>query len=75
MSKREQSALQKSFFDVIFGTESPAGKWFDIGLIIVIIASVAVIMLDSVGTPTAKHAALVLAAGVDVHPDCSPWNI
>ena len=60
MSKREQSALQKRFFEVIFGTESPAGKWFDIGLIIVIIASVAVIMLDSVGTPTAKHALLYL---------------
>ncbi|MDG2047278.1 MAG: ion transporter [Halioglobus sp.] len=60
MSQREQSALQKRFFDVIFGTESPAGKWFDIALIIVIIASVAVIMLESVGTPSAKHALLYL---------------
>ena len=47
MSKREQSALQATFFDVIFGTETPAGKWFDIVLIIVIIASVVVIMLDT----------------------------
>ena len=58
MSKREQSALQEKFFDVIFGTETPAGKWFDIVLIIVIIASVAVIMLDSVGTSETEYGSL-----------------
>ena len=58
MSKREQSALQATFFDVIFGTETPAGKWFDIVLIIVIIASVVVIMLDSVGASDAAHGSL-----------------
>jgi len=48
MSKRQQTPLQEKFYDVIFGTETPAGKWFDIILIVVILASVAVIMLDSV---------------------------
>ena len=48
MSKRQQSPLQQQFYTVIFGTETPAGKWFDIGLIVVILASVTVIMLDSV---------------------------
>jgi voltage-gated potassium channel len=48
MSKRPQSPLQQKFYEVIFGTETPAGKWFDIVLIVVILASVAVIMLDSV---------------------------
>lgn len=48
MSKRPQSPLQQKFYEVIFGTETPAGKWFDIILIVVILASVAVIMLDSV---------------------------
>jgi voltage-gated potassium channel len=51
MSKRVQTPLQEKFYDVIFGTETPAGKWFDIGLIVVILASVAVIMLDSVHDP------------------------
>ena len=60
MSKRQQSALQETFFDIIFGTETPAGKWFDIVLIIVIIASVAVIMLDSVGTSDAPYGSLYL---------------
>jgi voltage-gated potassium channel len=51
MSKRVQTPLQEKFYEVIFGTETPAGKWFDIGLIVVILASVAVIMLDSVHDP------------------------
>lgn len=48
MSHREQTPLQRKFYDVIFGTETTAGKWFDIILITVIVASVAVIMLDSI---------------------------
>lgn len=48
MSIRQQTPLQAKFYEVIFGTETPAGKWFDICLIVVILASVAVIMLDSI---------------------------
>lgn len=48
MAAREQTATQKKVYDVIFGTETPAGKAFDIGLIIVILASVLVVMLDSI---------------------------
>lgn len=48
MSTRQLTPLQSKFFEVIFGTESPAGKWFDITLILIILASVAVIMLDSI---------------------------
>ena len=48
MSPRPLTPLQARFFEVIFGTETPAGKWFDITLILVILASVLVIMLDSI---------------------------
>ncbi|MCB1696456.1 MAG: ion transporter [Pseudomonadales bacterium] len=48
MSHREQTPLQLKFYQVIFGTETAAGKWFDLVLIAIIIASVAVIMLDSI---------------------------
>jgi len=48
MSTRQLTPLQSKFFEVIFGTETPAGKWFDIILILIIVASVAVIMLDSI---------------------------
>jgi voltage-gated potassium channel len=55
MSKRQQTPLQEQFYEVIFGTETPAGKWFDIILIVVILASVAVIMLDSVHKLDAEY--------------------
>lgn len=48
MSHREQTPLQLKFYEVIFGTETRAGKWFDLCLIAVILASVVVIMLDSI---------------------------
>ena len=48
MSIRQTTPLQDRFYTVIFGTETPAGKWFDIGLIIMIISSVAIILLDSI---------------------------
>lgn len=60
MTKRVQTPLQQQFYEVIFGTETPAGKWFDIGLILVILASVAVIMLDSVAGLDAEHGNLYL---------------
>lgn len=47
MSVREQSPLQAKLYQIVFGTDTPTGKWFDIILIYVILASVAVIVLDS----------------------------
>jgi len=55
MSKRQQTPLQEQFYEVIFGTETPAGKWFDIVLIAVILTSVMVIMLDSVRKLDVEH--------------------
>lgn len=39
---------QKKLNEVIFGTETPAGKWFDIILLIVIVLSIIAVMLESV---------------------------
>lgn len=41
-------ALQDRLYTVIFGTETRAGKWFDIILIVAILVSVTVIVLDSI---------------------------
>ena len=54
MSRRQQTPLQRTFYEIIFGTDTPAGKWFDIALIVAILASVAVIMLDSIHKPDEK---------------------
>ncbi len=40
--------LRERLFDVIFGTDSPAGRRFDLYLIIAIVLSVLTVMLDSV---------------------------
>lgn len=50
MSYRDQTPLQLKFYEVIFGTETQSGKWFDLALIAVILASVIVIMLDSISS-------------------------
>lgn len=48
MSKRQLTPLQLKFYDVIFGTETQVGKWFDILLIVLIVISVSIVMLDSI---------------------------
>ena len=46
-------------FEVIFESDTPAGKWFDIVLIICILLSVATVMLDSVAGIAARHGPLL----------------
>ncbi len=48
MSEQERNALQKWLYRVIFGTDTPAGKWFDLTLIGAILLSVTVIIADSI---------------------------
>ncbi len=48
MALRQQSPQQLKVYEIIFGTETTMGKWFDISLILIIVASVTVIMLDSI---------------------------
>jgi len=49
-------------FEVIFEAETPAGKWFDIVLIICIMLSVLTIMLDSVSSVRARCGRFLYAA-------------
>lgn len=61
MSAPERSSLQKSLYWVIFGTDTKAGKWFDLILIGVILVSVAVIIADSIPAYNARHGELFQA--------------
>jgi voltage-gated potassium channel len=49
-------------FEIIFEADTPAGKWFDIVLIICIVLSVVTVMLDSVSSIRAKYGAFLYAA-------------
>ncbi len=47
--------LRKKLFTIIFGTDTPAGKTFDILLLVLILVSVASVMLESVGFIAARY--------------------
>ena len=55
MTIRETTVLQDKFYNIIFGTESTAGRWFDICLIAAILTSVMVILLDSIEALHPRH--------------------
>lgn len=44
----KQSTLKKRLYEIIFESDTPAGKLFDVGLLIVIVLSTIVVMLESV---------------------------
>jgi len=50
----QENTLRESLREIIFGTDTPAGRAFDIALLIVIIASVGNLMLISVGQIEAR---------------------
>jgi voltage-gated potassium channel len=60
--KQENSTFRKTLYDVIFKADTPAGKVFDVALIICILASVAVVMLDSVKDIHVQHKNLLKGA-------------
>ena len=47
--------------EVIFEADTPAGKWFDVLLILAILTSVVMVMLDSVGTIQKSYGPVLLA--------------
>lgn len=54
------SPIQQKLHDIIFGTDTPAGKRFDLWLIWVILLSVLVLMFDSIkGLSSAYHEVLL----------------
>ena len=59
MTQREQTPLQARLYTIIFGTDTPAGKWFDLLLIYAILISVAVIVTDSIASVHMKHGVLL----------------
>ena len=42
------SGLRHKLHEIIFEADTPAGKWFDVGLLVAIVLSIVVIMLESV---------------------------
>jgi voltage-gated potassium channel len=58
--KRKLRPWQEKLHEIIFEADTPAGKRFDVALIIFILASVIVVMLDSVTSIREEHGELLL---------------
>jgi len=54
-NRPSHAGWRRDLYDIIFGADTPPGKAFDIGLILAILASVIVVMLDSVQSISAVH--------------------
>ena len=54
-NKNSDNTLRKIMFEIIFESNTPAGKWFDIILIICILLSVLAVMLGSVNSVGEKY--------------------
>lgn len=61
-SSPEAPALKSRIHRIIFGTDTPAGKLFDVVLIYTILASVGVLMLDSIIEIRANYGTWLLVA-------------
>ena len=56
------TALKHKLYIIIFGTDTPAGKLFDVVLIYTILLSVLVLVLDSIESVASQFGSLLLAA-------------
>jgi voltage-gated potassium channel len=55
-SQRPDSpSIRASLYDIIFEHDTPAGFWFDVGLLIAILTSVVLVSLETVGTNAKDH--------------------
>jgi voltage-gated potassium channel len=57
----EGNGWRLKLHEVIFEADTPAGKWFDVLLILAILTSVVLVMLDSVGTIQKSYGPILLA--------------
>lgn len=62
IKNKSDRGWREVLFEVIFEADTPAGKWFDIALIICILLSVIVVMLDSVSSIRATYGRFLYAA-------------
>lgn len=59
-STANKHSIKEQVYEVIFGYESSAGRWFDVILIFMIIASVTAVLLDSVETMHQQYGDLLI---------------
>ena len=71
---RDQMTARERAYQIIFGHQTPAGRGFDVALILAIITSVFVVMLESVETIRVEHGPLLRALEWD-HEHRNPRHV
>jgi len=61
VERKPQRPWRQTLFEIIFEADTPAGKGFDVALIVVILLSVLIVMLDSVRSIQTQHGPLLYA--------------
>jgi voltage-gated potassium channel len=62
MDTQQTANLKETIHEIIFEADTPAGKWFDVLLIISILASIFVVMADSVGSVRLSYGRFLVGA-------------
>ena len=57
-----EEGLKKKLYDIIFNADTPAGKAFDVGLLIAILLSVGVVLIESVDQYSQNYARIFIYA-------------
>ena len=60
--ERPNARWRRVLHEIIFEAETPAGRWFDIALIWSIVASVVIVMMESVGSIRAEYGLFLYCA-------------
>jgi len=58
LMKTKREEIKKKLYEIIYEADTPAGKWFDIILLILILFSVIIVMLETVDSFRYKYAVL-----------------
>lgn len=58
--RKNISKWRKELHDIIYEADTPAGKWFDIALLILILGSIVLVMIESVEEIRLQHQQLIL---------------
>ncbi len=56
---KRPTPLQQKLHEIIFEADTPAGKWFDVGLLIAIVLSIIAVMLETVEPFSENHRTLL----------------
>lgn len=60
LNNQEQPSIRKRLYDIIFEADTPAGKIFDVALLVLIAASILIVILESVATVQVRYGVLLL---------------